>query len=1134
MMKSFQKRWIFLALHLLLVSVVSAQLPFLHPLFTSQMVLQRDALDPVWGWATPGETVDVLVKDQNGVTIQTRSAVAAGDGRWQVEVGPFGLVAGNAAYSMTVSSPGMTTANLSNILIGDVWLCAGQSNMERTLNEIANAPAEIANAQANYPKIRHFKVSRGVVATTPQPVFANGVTGDSWTTTAAKAKDFTAVGFLMAKEIYDSQQVPIGLLNITWGGTGITAWVPGGKLREIADYTALVDTLPGVGNPGTGTSCAIYNAMVAPATPFRIKGAAWYQGESSTGLGLQKYAAVLAKLREGLRQEFNQVDLPLLIVQLSTDGPAQTVPVETGGFAEIRGAQAYDHAQDPTRTRLVVTIDTGWVKDATVFDADIHPVDKQTVGRRAGQAALNLAYGQPTAYLPPTFSHAVVEGAALRCHFSNVGNGLMVGLKPQGLDQGVAPAPSPVQELPGGTLTGFAVAGANKVYHTATATLGPADTVLVSSPSVPAPLYVRYGWGANPWNTTLPSASGSFGTPLCNLYGRITNGGGAVVDGTAAAPFRNDAVAQLSVNSGSGSGAAYASGQQVIVTASAAPAGQTFAYWSGDSDLLANPASPTTAATLARPFVSIRANYQITAAPGGPTAVAGDRQVSLDWANVSGAYHYLVKRATSPGGPYVTLGLTYGSAFVDAGPLANHTTYHYVYSAVNSVGESPDSPAVAATPVPRVTGLASVSGNARNFISWDAHPGPLLSYTVKRATVTGGPYLPVASGLVAPAFIDEDVVQGVTYHYVVSLTDSFGENPDSAEVVGIPSFVPPPLSAADVGSTGLSGRADFDGSVLTVHASGTRIWNSSDSFHFVSAPVEGDGEWVARVLDGGSGKAGLMVRQALTDDSAFVDLILDSQIKLERRSTAGASATGGNSTGNLAAPYWIKLVRSGDSFSGFASPDGIAWTPVGSAVSVAMSGTVFAGFCVCSENNSLLTTATFDSISGPWIPPAVTGLAATPEVQRIDLGWNAAAGATAYRVERSVDGGPYGVLAPGIVAPAYSDATAPAVGVSSYRVTALNGSWEGPVSLPVSATPLPPPLTPGELAAPPFTWAGGVAELSLAASVPGRTYQLQRSDQLTGGWVTVGPVLNGGGPLVFTDTPPSGEPRLFYRILILP
>ncbi|MEO8616473.1 MAG: sialate O-acetylesterase [Luteolibacter sp.] len=1136
---------------LLLQGIAGAQttLPFVHPLFTSHMVIQRDAADPVWGWASPAATVTVLVKDQNSAALQTKTTTAGSDGRWQVSVGPFGLVTGNAAYSMMISSSGMTTTTLTDVLIGDVWLCTGQSNMEYNLGgsssgtAMANRTNEIADAQANYPKIRHFKATRGTVAAVPQDIFIGGVTSGGWTTTA-DATNFSAIGYFMARDIYNKMQIPIGILNITWGGTDIIPWIPGETLRTIADYTVAVDGMPGNAAPGSGTATAIYNSMLAPAISFQIKGAIWYQGESSTGYGQMKYQRVLDSLRTGLRQKFGQPNLPFLAVQLATNGAAATVPVEApngANYAEIRQAQLGSVLADASNSRLVVTIDCGFVSNSTTYGADIHPINKQDPGKRAGQAALELVYGQTTQYLAPIFNHATVEGATMRCHFDHADNGLMVGLKPQSSYQ-TAPPP-PVTEVLGGTLTGFAIAGANKVYYAATATIDTGtspNTVIVSSPSVPTPLYVRYGWVTNPWNTTVPSASGSFGTPLCNLYGKITNSGGSVIDGTAASPFRSggDALAQLSVNNGSGSGAAYTPGQTVSVVASGAPIGTVFSSWTGDTDLLVNPNATTTTATLSRSFVSIRANYSITAAPAALSALAENQKLTLTWNASNQAVRYNIKRSANSGGPYTVIGTAYSTSCVDSG-LINNAHYYYVVSAVNSVSEGPNTAQLTATPVPTVSTLVAKPGSAQIVVTWNAYAGQVNYYNLKRATVNGGPYTTIATGLTTTSYADKSIANGVTYYYVVSVVDNVVENPNSLPASSAGYFMPPPLTANEIGVISPASQAGFGGGTFTVTAAGTDIWNGADVFHFIAAPVSGDATIIARITGPNSaGKAGLMFRQSLAANSAYSFININGGAKFENRATAGAGASNAGGTGTLTYPYWLKLVRTGNSFvasvAALASPN--TWIQVGTTQTVVMADPIYVGLAFCGQNN-ISRTFTFDNITAPWTyqaSAAPTGLGASAGTRQVTLNWSSTAEAVSYGVKRSaVSGGSYSTIAPNVSSPTFTNT---GLGGSTYYyvVSAVNTNGESANSSEVSATPMLPPVTMAELASSSVTFDSGTANILLAISDSARVYRLQRSYTLSGAWENIGPAWAGGGPLNFSDSPDPAQGKTFYRIRIQP
>jgi autotransporter-associated beta strand protein len=647
---------------------------------------------------------------------------------------------------------------------------------------LANSTNEIAAAQAaaSAPYIRQFKASHAV-ASTPQSTFLGGVDSGGWTVASSNARAFTAIGYFMAKQIYESQQVPIGLLALNWGGTSIHPWIPADYLRTLADYTPTVDTLAAA-TVTSSSPCAIYNAMVAPAAGFQIKGAIWYQGENEAltlyGVppsGGPKYQAMLKQYLAGTRAAFGQPNLPFVLVQLSTNG-SNTTPVQTSTstlFAEVRESQL-NTALGDSLTRLVTTVDCGFGGS----NADIHPIDKQTPGKRVGQAALELAYGQPTEYRTPTFNHATVEGGTLRCYFDHVGSGLMVGLKPQGLSQNAAPSPSPVSEVSGGVLTGFSVAGSDKIWHASTATIDSAtNTVVVSSASVASPLYVRYGWCDNPWNTTSS-------TPLCNLYRKILSGS-TVVDGVPVSPFRNDPAYQLSVNSGTPSGMTYTPGQVVTITAAGAPSGQAFAFWTGDTGVLANATSLVTTATLSQPYVSLRAIYKLNTAPSGLTVTPGTTQNTLSWTALTNAISYNVYRSATAGGtPSLLASGVLTTSYTDT-TAGSGATWYYSVSAVNPAGESPQSGQVAGVTIDSnaPSGLTATASNGQVALSWTANGA--TTYNVKRSLTSGSGYVALANVATA-SYADTTAANGTTYYYVVSAIHSGVESGNSAEIAATP------------------------------------------------------------------------------------------------------------------------------------------------------------------------------------------------------------------------------------------------------------------------------------------------------------------------------------------------------------
>jgi hypothetical protein len=271
---------------------------------------------------------------------------------------------------------------------------------------------------------------------------------------------------------------------------------------------------------------------------------------------------------------------------------------------------------------------------------------------------------------------------------------------------------------------------------------------------------------------------------------------------------------------------------------------------------------------------------------------------------------------------------------------------------------------------------------------------------------------------------------------------------------------PYPWQSQDIGAVGVAGSVNFGNGGFTVGGSGSDIWGTADGFRFVYLPVNGNCTITARVLSVQNtdqwAKAGVMIRSSLTANSAnaFVAVTPGNGVTWQYRTSNGGN-TGNNAIGGLLAPYWVRLVRSGSTFTAFRSPDGVTWTQQGSPQSITMGTTVYVGLALTSHNNSSLCTATFDNVSLPgWLnvlpPPAPASLAATPANGQANLVWSASVGATSYNVRRALtDGGPYTFLA-NVSTPNYTD-TSLSNGVAHYYVvSALNIAGESANSLQAS------------------------------------------------------------------------------------
>lgn len=327
-------------------------------------------------------------------------------------------------------------------------------------------------------------------------------------------------------------------------------------------------------------------------------------------------------------------------------------------------------------------------------------------------------------------------------------------------------------------------------------------------------------------------------------------------------------------------------------------------------------------------------------------------------------------------------------------------------------------------------------------LMWTASVGA-VSYNVKRSTVSGGPYSTIAANVTTTDYTDFDMFDGQVFYYVVSANTASGESLNSNQAVVTP------WKSQDVGTVGVSGSTNYSDDVFTVSGSGSDIWGTTDAFRFVYLPVTGDCTIIARVASvqnaDGWAKAGVMIRETLNANAknAFIAVTPGNGVTWQYRSSTGGNSINSSTTG-LSAPYWVKLVRSGNTFAGYRSPDGINWMQQGTAQTISMTGTVYLGMAVTSHNNSSLCQAVFDSVTAPgWPPPigpvAPTKLHATAIfASQNNLGWTAAPGAASYNIKRSAaGGGPYDTIAENITTTSFCDTNVTA-GVTYYYVVSAN------------------------------------------------------------------------------------------------
>ena len=467
---------------LLLGFVVSAHADVkLASIFSDSMVLQRDLPVPVWGWAEPGEEVTVTLGDQS------KMATANDDGRWQVKLDALQA----NATGQTLQVTGKNSVELKDVLIGEVWICSGQSNMEWALNNSLNAEEEVA--AADHPQIRLFNVP----GHTTSPIANDTCPGNWLVCQPDAARGFSAVGYFFGRRLQQELKVPIGLVGSNWGGTRIEPWTsPAGfhsvpELKSIAEQVDAYDEQTKV--VATSPS-AIYNAMVHPLAPFAMRGAIWYQGESNGNEGESYYHKTQA-LVNGWRQLFNP-ELAFYWVQLANFQQPTDSPEGGDGWAKLREAQR--KALNIKHTGMAVIIDIGEAND-------IHPRNKQDVGVRLAHWALHQTYGITGIVASgPLYKNHKIEGDAIRLAFDNVGSGLMVGIK-EGLE--------PTKEVADGKLARFAIAGADKHWHWAEATID-GSNVVVKAAEVPHPVAVRYAYSMNPTGANLYNKEGIPASPF--------------------------------------------------------------------------------------------------------------------------------------------------------------------------------------------------------------------------------------------------------------------------------------------------------------------------------------------------------------------------------------------------------------------------------------------------------------------------------------------------------------------------------------------------------------------------------------------------------------------------------------------
>lgn len=500
--------------HCIAVLCVAASVSWAQPaaaqvtlpkILTSHMVVQRGLPVHVWGMATPGEGVEVTFRGES------RGVTTGPLGRWSVYLkpgdagGPFEMtVKGTPPLGAAAAEPAIT---LTDVLVGDVWVASGQSNMEFAMRQAATAAEDLP--KAGNDQIRLLMVNKKV---SEYPL--DEADTDGWkASTPDTARDFSAVAWYFARDISQREHVPVGVVDSTWGGTLAEAWT---RMAALGENAALAPVFTSWGQMTEKESDALirdkdearqraeakaagkpapdfpwhpmllswgpgmlWNGMIAPLTPMPIRGVIWYQGETNSAVARAPlYKRVFGTMIEDWRHEWGIGDFPFLFVQISNFKSNASED-----WAELRNQQLKT-MQAERNTAMAVTIDIG-------NPDNVHPTDKVDVGMRLALAARALTYGEDVNYSGPVFRQATPEGGAIRVWFDHTAKGLAAK---------------------GGELTGFEVAGPDGRFLPATAKID-GNTVVVTSDAVMEPRAVRYGW-AN--------------SPQCNLFSG---------DGLPASPF---------------------------------------------------------------------------------------------------------------------------------------------------------------------------------------------------------------------------------------------------------------------------------------------------------------------------------------------------------------------------------------------------------------------------------------------------------------------------------------------------------------------------------------------------------------------------------------------------------------------
>ena len=432
---------------------------WLPSILSDSMVLQQDSEATIWGWTT-GVSEKISV---TGSWNNEKVTVEAYQGKWSLK-----LSTPKAGGPYTITIEGHEKIVLSNVLVGEVWLCSGQSNMEWTpLHGLDNAEEEIANS--SYPNIRFFSVPKHISKYPQDDSFGEWVESSSET-----MKNFSSVGYFFGRRLHKDLDVPVGLINSSWGGTNVEVWIPEEVIQKEQALVKSMDRINEVAWWPRNEALA-YNAMIHPLVNFEVAGSIWYQGESNR-MNAEYYHQAFSMMINSWRKEW-QKDFPFYFVEIAPYDYGTETNLEA---ALVREAQLKT-SQTVSNTGMVVTNDIGNLKN-------IHPINKQEVGRRLALWALAKTYGvKDIAYSGPAFKSLKIKKNKAIVSFDFTGKGL---------------------EVKGKEVKEFYIAGVDKIFYAAKVKID-GSKVELKSKKVKKPVAVRFGFT----DTALPNLYNSGGLP---------------------------------------------------------------------------------------------------------------------------------------------------------------------------------------------------------------------------------------------------------------------------------------------------------------------------------------------------------------------------------------------------------------------------------------------------------------------------------------------------------------------------------------------------------------------------------------------------------------------------------------------